>query len=255
MDAQTWRSERAMSFGAIADDYDRFRPGPPIEAAQWMLGSRRGPVLDLAAGTGGLTRPLTALVATVYAAEPDARMRAVLAQRTPGAILLAAKGEALPFASGALDAVLVSSAWHWMDPATALPEMARVLRPGGVFGLLWNGPDRRVPWVSELLANRRGIDRALRDGRRRPRWMGPDLAPELPFGPPETHLVRWSRRATPEDLAGLAGTYSSVIAFGRERPPLRERAAAVAARRPDLFTDGSVELPFGCRCWRTVRTG
>jgi SAM-dependent methyltransferase len=187
-----------MSFGAIADDYDRFRPGPPLEAARWVLGHRPGRVLDLGAGTGGLTRQLCALTPTVFAAEPDARMRAVLVDRTEGVHALGARGEALPFADGSLDAVVVSSAWHWMDPAVAVPEVARVLRPGGVFGLLWNGPDRRVEWVSELLQRRRDFERPARDAEPGTRRAVPGarghrgalVAPGQPRGPgrPGRHL-------------------------------------------------------------------
>ena len=246
-----------MSFGAIADDYDRFRPGPPLEAARWVLGERPGRVLDLGAGTGGLTRQVLALARVVYAAEPDARMRAVLVDRTPGVRAVAARGEGLPFADGSLDAVVVSSAWHWMDPAIAVPEVARVLRPGGVFGLLWNGPDRRVEWVSELLERRRQFERPARDAATagRPRWAAPDLAPDAPFLGPQATVVRWSRPATPEDLAGLAGTYSSVITFGPgRRQTVMARTQDMITRHPELFTDGTVQLPLACRCWRAVRT-
>jgi SAM-dependent methyltransferase len=256
-DRPTWRSERAMSFGAIAEDYDRFRPGPPAEAVRWVLGDRPGRVLDLGAGTGGLTRRLLALTPTVVAAEPDDRMRAVLVDRTEGVRAVGARGETLPFAAGSLDAVVVSSAWHWMDPAVAVPEVARVLRAGGVFGLLWNGPDRRVEWVSELLQRRHDFERPARDAalRGRPRWAAPDLAPDAPFGNPEATVVRWSRRAGPEDLAGLAGTYSSVITFGPgRRQTVAARTTDLVSRHPELFRDGSVELPFACRCWRAVRS-
>jgi len=247
-----------MSFGAIAADYDRFRPGPPLDAARWVLGARVGRALDLGAGTGGLTRQLRTLATTVFAAEPDARMRAMLVERTAGVRAVGARGEALPFANGSLDAVVVSSAWHWMDPALTVPEVARVLRPGGVFGLLWNGPDRQVEWVSELLRRRRDLEPRSGDGTPRPRrrWMAPELTKDSGLRTPEATVVRWSRRATPEDLAGLAGTYSSVIAFGRgRRRTVSARTADLVARRPELFTDGTVELPFACRCWRAVRTG
>jgi SAM-dependent methyltransferase len=256
-DPPRWRSERALSFGSIADEYDRFRPGPPPEAARWVLGERPGRVLDLGAGTGGLTRRVGALTGTVYAAEPDARMRAVLVERTEGVRAVGARGEALPFASGSLDAVVVSSAWHWMDPQVAVPEVARVLRVGGIFGLLWNGPDRRVEWVAELLARRSDPGRSARDAASsgRPRWMAPDLAPDAPFLAPEATVVRWSQQATPEDLAGLAGTYSSVITFGPgRRQTVLARTTDLIASHPELFTDGTVELPFACRCWRAVRS-
>src|ERR1039458_4149713 len=149
------RAARAYSFGAVADDYDRYRPGPPLEAARWVLGDDRRSVIDLGAGTGGLTRSLVQLAPRVTAVEPDARMRGVLAKRSGGAVVLGAVGERLPFADGTADGVVASSSWHWMDPEAAGAEVARVLRVGGVFGLLWSGPDRRVDWVSDLLGRRR----------------------------------------------------------------------------------------------------
>jgi ubiquinone/menaquinone biosynthesis C-methylase UbiE len=143
---------RALSFGAVADTYDRYRPAPPGEAVDWVLPTNAVDVLDLGAGTGAVTRLLrTRVPGKVVAAEPDARMRAVLVRRVPDMSAVGARAEALPFADESFDAVAVSSAWHWMDLALTVPEAARVLRPGGRLGVLWNGPARDVGWVAELL--------------------------------------------------------------------------------------------------------
>ncbi len=247
------RATRAFSFGEIAQDYDRYRPGPPAEAAAWVLGEGRHRVLDLGAGTGGLTRELVRLVERVVAAEPEPRMRSVLASRSAGAAVLGAVGEHLPLATGCLDGVIASSSWHWMDPEVAGAEVARVLRPGGVFGLLWSGPDREVPWVAEILPRRRftgvgdpGVDRA----RRRM-----TLSERLPFTAPETTLVRFFRMADLDELAGLSGTYSVVIAGGGPERGARIAAARERATRvrPDIL-DRPIELPMVCRCWRAMRT-
>ena len=101
-----------MSFGAIAGDYDRVRPGPPPEAVDWLLPDRRDVVVDLAAGTGLLSRALTGKAGHVIAVEPDDRMRAVLAARSPGVEVLAGRGEAIPLPDASADTVLVQSAWH-----------------------------------------------------------------------------------------------------------------------------------------------
>ncbi len=248
------RSGRAFSFGRIASDYDRYRPGPPPAAVRWVLGEgRREVVLDLGAGTGTLTRMLVALVAEVIAAEPDAQMRAVLASRAGGAFVLGALGEHLPIATGTLDAVIASSSWHWMDPDLAGAEVARVLAPGGVFGLLWNGPDRRVPWVAEVLPTGRFVGTVEGDHQRRRTMV---LDPALPFGEPETTVLRWATPADLDQLAGLAGTFSVAIVGGEDErdarvASARERAARV---RPDS-TAGPIDLPMACRCWRATRTG
>ncbi len=127
------------------------------------------------------------------------------ADRTPGVPVVRARGEALPWADGSLDALVVSSAWHWMDPEPTVAEIARVLRPGGIFGVFGSGPDREV-----------------RLGRRSPRWLARprrlatpsqpahlvELPPDAPFTAPDTTVIRWTRPMTRRELVGLAGTYS-----------------------------------------------
>jgi len=245
------REDRARSFGEVADDYDRYRPGPPIEAARWVLGPGRNTVADLGAGTGGLTRSLVELAPRVVALEPDRRMRRVLADHGGGAAVVGALGEALPLGTGSLDAVVASSSWHWMDPTVAGAEVARVLRPGGVFGLLWSGPDRRLPWVAELLARPRRPENETGDGgdHRRRRTMV--LPAQLPFAERETTVIRFSRTFDLDELAGLAGTYSVVIlGAGGERVA---RMHQIRERAERLFGDGPVTLPMVCRCWRSTR--
>jgi len=240
------RGERARSFGSIAAHYDRFRPAPPPAVVEWLLapGTRRA--LDVGAGTGALTRLLVAAVPEVAAVEPDRRMSAVLATRAPGIAVLTATAEALPVATATFDAVLVSSAWHWMDPVAAGAEAARVLAPGGIFGILGGGPDRAVPWVAEVLGP--GGQRTRRDPH----------AVELPdpaaFDEPERHEVRWKMPVAPDDLVRLAGTYSRVVALpDATRAELLDRVVATVAGHPELAGRTVVELPMRCRAWRARR--
>jgi SAM-dependent methyltransferase len=245
------REDRARSFGEVADDYDRYRPGPPIEAARWVLGADTETVADLGAGTGGLTRSLVQLARRVVALEPDPRMRRVLAAHESGAAVVGALGEALPIASGSLDGVVASSSWHWMDPAVAGAEVARVLRPGGVFGLLWSGPDRGLPWVAELLARPRPRTTTPGDPAEHRRRRTMVLPPDLPFARPESTLIRFSRPFDLDELAGLGGTYSVVILGAGAARTARMSEIRERARR--LFGNGPVTVPMVCRCWRTVR--
>lgn len=239
--------ERASSFGSVAEAYDRFRPAPPAEAVDWVLGTAGGVAADIGAGTGALTRQLARRAGRVVAVEPDARMAGVLRRRSPDIPALRGWAEALPLRPACLDAVTVSSAWHWMDPDRTTAEVARVLRPGGVFGVIWNGADRSVEWVAELLETRVPSP-GDRDLRTRHAFV---LPPGSPFDAVERRVVEWSLPVGPEELVGLAGTYSATITMA---PDERERELArVAAAASSLAASGPVELPMACRCWRAVR--
>src|SRR5262245_17599074 len=130
-------TDRALSFGRLAADYNRVRPEHPAEAIARAVANlgldRNSDVLDLAAGTGRLTRLLTERVARVIAVEPDAAMRAVLSGTTDCHAVLDGTAEAIPLEDSSVDAVFVAEAFHWFDTGPALAEIARVLRPcGGV---------------------------------------------------------------------------------------------------------------------------
>jgi ubiquinone/menaquinone biosynthesis C-methylase UbiE len=134
------------------------RPDYPRGAIDWLvaaLGLGPGRVaVDLAAGTGKLTRRLLPSGARVVAVEPLAEMRAVLAREVPGAEALSGTAEALPLADASADAVTVGQAFHWFDAEPAAAEIARVLRPGGALALIWNIRDLADPLqarVNELL--------------------------------------------------------------------------------------------------------
>lgn len=144
----------ARGFARAPAAYERGRPGYPEEAVSYLLHvlriQRRTPVLDLAAGTGKLTRQLAAAGADVTAVEPVAEMRAVLAAALPEVRVAAGAAEALPLADQSVDAVTVGQAFHWFRGEEALGEIHRVLRPRGRLGLVWNVKDESEPWVARL---------------------------------------------------------------------------------------------------------
>jgi ubiquinone/menaquinone biosynthesis C-methylase UbiE len=142
--------DMAGSFGTVAETYDRVRPGPAPAAVDWLVPAGCGAAADLAAGTGLFTRALLGRVPEITAVEPDARMRAVLAERTEGVRVLDGRGELIPLPDASVDGVFVSTAWHWFDQALAMPEIARVLRDGGRLGVIWTSRDRADDWVAEL---------------------------------------------------------------------------------------------------------
>jgi SAM-dependent methyltransferase len=246
-------ARRALSFGRVAEDYDHYRPSLPDAVLDWLLPFDCRTVLDLGAGTGAATGVLASRVDQVIAVEPDPRMRALIARRAPTAHVVAGRAEAIPLEDSSVDSVVVCSAWHWMDPNLAVPEVARVLRSGGVFGILWNGPDRE----GEMMARIRGFtgepdtdDERLRSHQPQNVWL-PD---QSPFLPPEIEFIRWTWSTTVDDLVGLPRTRSHVIAMSAEKRDQALRTARVfLERRYGGDGDRVVALPMACRCWKAVR--
>jgi SAM-dependent methyltransferase len=241
--------ERARSFGSIADDYDRLRSQPADAAVDWLLPGRREVLVDIGAGTGLFSRALAARAGHVIAVEPDERMRAVLAARSAGVEVLAGSGEAIPLPDAAADGVFASSAWHWMDPEKAVPEVARVLRDGGRFGLIWTGRDPESDWLrpEEWFREATGG----RDPRRASRR--DSILPQgAEFTNIETHSFYFTRSMTPADLVEWLATYSGVITASPEDKDLgRQRATAALA---GLFPGASqIVVPMRSRCWRADR--
>jgi ubiquinone/menaquinone biosynthesis C-methylase UbiE len=149
-------------FSATAEVYERARPGYPDDAVAWVaerLGIGPGrDVLDLAAGTGKLTRQLVPFGAHIVAVEPIDAMRAELERAVPGVEALAGTAEDIPLVDGSVDAVTCAQAFHWFRASEAVREIRRVLRTGGGLALLWNGRDLDDPKharVDELLAPHR----------------------------------------------------------------------------------------------------
>jgi ubiquinone/menaquinone biosynthesis C-methylase UbiE len=162
----------ASAFDSAAEEYERGRPGYPAAAIDALSHELTlGPasvVVDLAAGTGKLTRDLVGRFRRVIAIEPLAEMRAQLERRVPNAEALAGAAERIPLESASVNAVFVAQAFHWFDGRPALDEIARVLRPGGGLALLWNTTPweiRETPWfalLDDLLERRRADLSALR---------------------------------------------------------------------------------------------
>jgi SAM-dependent methyltransferase len=140
------------SFADVADAYERGRPGYPDDAVRWLVGEEPRDIVDLGAGTGKLTRSLVALGHRVTAVEPLAEMRVELVRAVPRAMPLEATAEKIPLPDGSVDVVTSAQAFHWFDHGLALPEIARVLRPGGRLALVWNSRDDRDPWTARMSA-------------------------------------------------------------------------------------------------------
>lgn len=247
-----WR-ERAGSFGAAADVYDRSRPSYPVEAVRYVLADGATRVLDLAAGTGKLTGVLLDLGLDVVAVEPTPEMRELL---PPRAEILDGTAEAIPLTDASVDAVLVGQAFHWFDEAVALQEIARVLRPGGTLGLLWNLREVSEPWVAEVwsLFESASIEEAASQGARSDSDAFSDTpAPSAPFdATTDFEPASWqhfsnAQQLDPDLLVDLVASRSGVIVLPEDQ------RIEVLQRTRALAPSDSFELRYRTEAWRAVR--
>jgi SAM-dependent methyltransferase len=256
-DADEW-ARRGSSFGSVAAAYAEHRPGYPVAAVRWCvapvgrdIGSLR--VLDLGAGTGKLTALLAELGAEVTAVEPDPAMREELARQLSSARALAGSAEQIPLPDASVDAVLCGQSMHWFDLSRALPEISRVLVPGGTLGALWNSDDDRVPWVAGLQDAAGGAaSPSLSRRRSEAVSFGPEQFGVALFTPTERAEFANSQPLTAETLVELIGTHSQFIVMApEERARMLARIRDYLASRPETAA-GEFELPMVTSAIRAV---
>jgi SAM-dependent methyltransferase len=227
----------AVGFARSAEDYERARPGYPRAAVAWLLSriAAGASVLDLAAGTGKLTRPLIDAGLEVVAVEPVEEMRAAL---PAGARVVDGTAEAIPLDDCSVDAVTVGQAFHWFDGEAALAEIQRVLRPDGLLALFWNRRLESDPVnrrISELLAPYRGGIPRLRGDA----WRAA-FERSARVGALEERVFPNRQVLDATGLAGRIGSISFVAALApAERAGVIERARALAR-------EGAVTVPYRC---------
>jgi ubiquinone/menaquinone biosynthesis C-methylase UbiE len=243
----------ATAFEDAAQEYERGRPGYPSEAIDSLVRElhldRLSVVVDLAAGTGKLTRDLTQRFDEVIAIEPLAAMREQLARAAPAARALEGTAERIPLADASADAVFVAQAFHWFDGRRALDEVARVLKPGGGLALLWNTTPwerREGPWFTQLddLVERRRADLSAMRRHRSGKWRE-GFDGERRFEPLRAATFDNPQRLTPDEfLANLASR--SYIA--RLDPAAREQLLGEVSdllRQPEAPIEaGRVVVPM-----------
>ena len=238
--------DRAASFQRGAREYRRARPTYPREAAEWLTPGPQSRVLDLAAGTGKLTEVLATLELDVVAVEPSDAMRAELTDALPHVRALAGMADAIPLPDADRDGVVVAQAWHWFDPATALPEIARVLRPGGRLGVVWNVRDHTVDWVD-------AFTEIIHRGDSLEPNHGPPVLDEH-FDSLEHAVFAWRQQLAASELRTLAASRSHLLLLAEDRrAELLDAVDELVATHPELRGRDTIELPYRATCWRARR--
>lgn len=235
MSAESSQRQRSLSFGEEAAAYERGRPSYPPEAIDWLLPTGARDVLDLGAGTGKLTIRLVERGLSVVAVDPIPEMLEVLSGSLPDTPALLGTAEEIPLPDNSVDSVLVAQAWHWFDPERAVKEVARVLRPGGRLGLVWNTRDERMGWVKDL-----GRIVGHEDDPFNQRVTLPD-----PFTDVERHQVEWTSYLTPQALIDLVASRSYCITSPTEvRTRTLAQVRELLATHPALVNTTGLALPY-----------
>jgi SAM-dependent methyltransferase len=236
---------QGRSFGPVAEAYDRGRPSFPPEAVRWLVGEQPTTVLELGAGTGKLTAVLAELGHDVHATEPDPAMLGVLRRNLPDVPTSESGAEEIPLPDRSVDVVVAAHAFHWFDPDRALPEIARVLRPGGYLALTWNDRDARIPWVRKLwqvLSDQPHLQQATESS------VDAVVHSDL-FGFVEEKQFPFWQDVNRESIVDLVASRSYIAALDEEA---REAKLAQVLALYDDYGRGmdGMQLLYSCQCYR-----
>ena len=264
-------AKRARSFGAVAQLYDKARPGYPADLFAHLGGLLSGSrVLEVGAGTGKATAGLTALGLEVTCLEPDPYMAAVLADRT------VADGSQVRIEVATLDSYLgtetydglfSAQAWHWTNPATRLDRAAALLRPGGILGIFWNHAElRQEPIFAAIQGIYDEFDLYGRDRPRDPsgtpanradtRDPANEYTAEIAARPEFEYLgvtaYEWERAYTATEFGEFQESTSH---FQVLEPKLRERLLTTITTTIREQFDDLVTFSWLTRCYTARRLG
>lgn len=229
--------QHARSFGAAADAYERGRPGYPSAVAEWLAPDPVTLAVDVGAGTGKFTRTLLPRAAEVMAVDPDAAMRARLTDVLPGVRALEGTGEAVPLEDGSADLVTFAQSWHWVDPTAGALEAARILRPGGVLGLVWNIRDESIAWSADLGAL------IMRPESRIMQYDRPFVGEPFTDGAHETFA--WVNEQSRADFLDMIASRSYVIVMpDDERRALLRQVEDLLDGAPETAGRATVPVPY-----------
>jgi ubiquinone/menaquinone biosynthesis C-methylase UbiE len=255
--------DRRLSFGSVAEQYERHRPSYPAELVDAVLEYAHAqpgdPILEVGAGTGRATLLFAERGYEITAIEPDSEMAAVASKRAATAgqtiEILNTDFEQAKLPEHGFQILISATAWHWVTPASRNALAARVLRPGGALAPFWNRPqwsenplreqlDRIYRAVEEEFAatpggvmSPFGAPPQLRNAGE---WLRQEFVGNPDFTDIDARVYVWQQRYTTDQYIGLLGTHSDHImlpAVPRERLFTAIRATIDAA-------GGSFELTY-----------
>ncbi len=240
----------AHGFDQAADAYERGRPDYPPEAVDLIVKAlgitQSSTVVDLAAGTGKLTRLLVPTGAQIVAVEPVPGMRARLMQLVPSVDVLDGMAEAIPLNEDSVDAITVAQAFHWFQGDQALAEIHRVLRSGGGLALIWNRRDLTQPLqraIEAIVSPHRGETPAHRSDRWRDAFQHTQLFTSL-----EEQHIPYKQELDTEGLVDRIASISFIAALPTaHRAEVLEQARSLARDLPERFLLHHVTDVYWCR--------
>lgn len=239
------RNEFGQSFQDGGEHYDRVRPGYPLGSVEWLVPQGATAAADLGAGTGKFTALLVERGLDVTAVDPSTDMLEQLRKSHPHVRALEGTAEATGLTDSAFDVVSVAQAWHWCDPLAASSEIARILRPHGTLGLVWNQLDTDVPWVHRL-------SRIMHAGDVHKPGFRPLIGPE--FAGLESHFTRWADDATPEDIMELTKSRSYYLrANDATRAKVMGNLEWYLYEHLGHAPGETVPLPYVTQTWRAFK--
>ncbi len=235
-------------FDREALSYERARPTYPDDLVAWFadnLGIRPGrDLLDLAAGTGKLTRLLEPLGSRLVASEPVAGMQDVLRSTSPAVPVVASTAELLPFRDDSFDAITVAQAFHWFDAPLALGEAARVLRPGGRLGLVWNARDRTAPHVDALWSIMDRVEKRA-PWRHHEEWRDSTFTETPHFGPLQAATFHHEQLMTEDDVVDRFRSVSHVAVLApNEQQAVLDEVRTCIRSHPDTAGMSTIAIPY-----------
>ncbi|MGH2757598.1 MAG: class I SAM-dependent methyltransferase [Actinomycetota bacterium] len=244
---------RRASFLSPNDDYERGRPGYPVDAIVWVVGDEPKQILDLGCGPGNLTSQLAQLGHSVVGI--DASKSMLRGMTAKGLEAVCGTAEAIPLGADTADVVTAAQAFHWFDHERALPEIWRVLKPGGNIGLLWNLRDERADWVQDLsriIGSEDAMGATIGDAER----FGDDpargalLASPL-FGEIEHRVFEFGQDLTPERFMALVRSRSYVAVLPeKQRRAVLEAVEKLWSEHPDLAGRDKFVMPYKTHAFR-----
>jgi SAM-dependent methyltransferase len=237
----------AEGYSVAAAHYEKGRPDYPPEVDRWLrhdLALRKGKtVLDLGSGTGKFLPHLCRTEATVVAVEPVGAMLVQLLAGHPGTQAKQGSAEDIPLADASVDAVVCAQSFHWFARAEAVAEIRRILKVGGILGLVWNIRDESVEWVADL---RRIFDAYQGDA---PRFHTQDwrkVFPAAGFSPLSERRFLHDHTGSPEHVIVDRVLSTSFIAAlpATERLRITTQVRQLIANAPDLAGKSEVTMPY-----------